>query len=122
MDRARAVALTSALTEQPAFTALVVPMTGLFLGLLLLAVALWRARAAPAWIPAALVAAVVVEIAGPPAFKARLFFALLLAALGWAGVSLLRMSDAEWHHAAAPLSPTQGADGGSVLAPMHVGR
>jgi hypothetical protein len=118
IDRARAVALTSALTEQPAFTALLVPLTGLFLGLLLLALALWRARAAPAWIAALLVAAVAVEIAGPPAFKARLFFTLLLAALGWVGVALLRMSDAEWRHAAVPPSPRGSAAGAAAAAPV----
>lgn len=105
IDRAQAVALTTALTDQPAFIALLVPMAGLFVGLLLLAVALWRARAAPAWVAALLVAAVVVEIVGPPAFKARLFFALLLVALGWMGVALLRMSDAEWRRAAESPSP-----------------
>lgn len=108
LDRARAVTLTSALTEQPAFVALTVPMTGLFVGFLVLAAALRRTRIAPAWVAALLALAVPVELLGPPAFKARLMCALLLAALGWCGLTVLRTSDAQWERAAHRSASTPG--------------
>ena len=90
-DRAQAVALGDAMYGDAAFTMLVIPFTALlFPGLLLLALSLWRSRAAPWWASAAIVAAVVVELAGPPAMKARIMFALLVLGLGWVGVRLGR--------------------------------
>jgi hypothetical protein len=89
-DDAHALALATALFEQPAFAAVLAPVAGLFPGLVLLAVALWRAGAAPAWVPALVVAAALVELLGPPAIKARLFFVLLVAAFGPAGLVVLR--------------------------------
>ena len=90
-DRAAMVALSEAMYGDPAFMLLVIPFTALcFPGLLLAAAALWRTRVVPRWVPPVLAAAVAVELLGPPALKARLFFALLLLSLGRLGVQLLR--------------------------------
>lgn len=90
-DRAQAVSLADAMYGDAAFTALVIPFTAfMFPGLLLLALSLWRSRVAPLWVALAIAAAVVVELAGPPDWKARSMFALLLLGLGWVGTRLVR--------------------------------
>jgi hypothetical protein len=90
-DRAQAVALAEASYDSPAFTMLVIPFVALmFPGLLLAAAALWRSRVVPLWAAGSIAAAVAIEVAGPPAVKASLMFALLALGLGRAGVSLLQ--------------------------------
>ena len=67
------------------------------IGLLLLGVALWRARFAPVWVPAVLVLGWIISFLGPPTV---VFFttgwALWLVALGYVGLKILRMSDEDW--------------------------
>jgi hypothetical protein len=73
---------------------------GLIVGYVLLAVGLWRTRAAPRGASALIVAFLVVDIVGLAAGgnKGVLLVAhtLLLVGLGWIGVRLLAMSDAQW--------------------------
>jgi hypothetical protein len=73
---------------------------GLIVGYALLAVGLWRTRAAPRVASALIVAFLVVDIVGLAAGgnKGVLLVAhtLLLVGLGWIGVSILAMSDAQW--------------------------
>ena len=67
------------------------------IGLLLLGVALWRARFAPVWVPAVLVLGWIISFFGPPSV---VFFttgwALWLVALGYVGLKILGMSDEDW--------------------------
>jgi hypothetical protein len=73
---------------------------GLVIGYALLAVGLWRTRAAPRGASALIVAFLVVDIVGLAAGgnKVVLLVAhtLLLVGLGWIGVKILAMSDAQW--------------------------
>jgi hypothetical protein len=74
--------------------------TGLIVGYALLAVGLWRTRAAPRGASGLIVAFLVVDIVGLAAGgnKGVLLVAhtLLLVGLGWIGVRMLAMSDAQW--------------------------
>ncbi len=74
---------------------------GLFVGYALLAVGLWRTRAAPRWASGLIVAFLVVDIVGLVAAggnKGVLLVAhtLFLVGQGWIGVKVLTMSDAQW--------------------------
>ena len=73
---------------------------GLIVGYALLAVGLWRTRAAPRGASALIVAFLVVDIVGLAAGgnKGVLLVAhtLLLVGLGWIGVRILAMSNAQW--------------------------
>jgi hypothetical protein len=73
---------------------------GLIVGYALLAVGLWRTRAAPRGASALIVAFLVVDIVGLAAGgnKGVLLVAhtLLLVGLGWIGVRILAMSDVQW--------------------------
>jgi hypothetical protein len=74
---------------------------GLVIGYALLAVGLWRTRAAPRGASALIVAFLVIDIVGLAAAggnKGVLLVAhtLLLVGLGWIGVRILAMSDAQW--------------------------
>jgi glutamate 5-kinase len=73
---------------------------GLVIGYALLAVGLWRTRAAPRGASGLIVAFLVVDIVGLVAGgnKGVLLVAhtLLLVGLGWIGVRILAMSDAQW--------------------------
>ena len=74
-----------------------VPVLFGMIGLLLLGVALWRARFAPVWVPAVLLFGWIISFLGPPTV---VFFtggwALWLVALGYVGLKILRMSDEDW--------------------------
>jgi hypothetical protein len=80
---------------------MLVSAIGLIVGYALLAVGLWRTRAAPRGASALIVAFLVVDIVGLAAAggnKGVLLVAhtLLLVGLGWIGVRILAMSDAQW--------------------------
>jgi len=71
-------------------------------GLLLLAVALWRAGFAPTWVPLVLV--IGFAAVSYNAYSLIFFtvcWALWLVALGYVGLKLLRMSDEEWERRAS---------------------
>ena len=74
-------------------------------GLLLLAVALWRAGLAPTWVPLVLV---IGFAAGFYDAYSLIFFtvwwALWLVALGYVGLKVLRMPDEEWERPASKVS------------------
>lgn len=67
-------------------------------GMLLLALAAWRAGFASGLVPLAIVAAVFLEFVSPalPDEFALLKQALVLAAFGWLGLRILQMNDDEW--------------------------
>jgi hypothetical protein len=73
---------------------------GLFVGYALLAVGLWRTRAAPGGASGLIVAFLVVDIIGLSAGGNKgvllVVHTLLLVGLGWIGVKVLAMSDAQW--------------------------
>jgi hypothetical protein len=67
------------------------------LGLVLLGVALWRARFAPLWVPVVLLAGTLIAQFGPPGVISwALGTGLWLASLGYVGLKILRMTDDEW--------------------------
>lgn len=102
---ADAVALNDGLADQPGVvaTALVPHLVGSFLGLILLGVAAWRARAVPRPAVALLIAFLVWDFLLPPLGPVDPHVLLVLA-WGWMGVHLLRMSHAEWRGAPAASS------------------
>jgi F0F1-type ATP synthase membrane subunit c/vacuolar-type H+-ATPase subunit K len=74
-----------------------IPVVLGLLGLVLLGVALWRARLAPLWMPVVVLAGTIITQFGPPgAVSWALGTGLLLASLGYVGLRILRMTDDEW--------------------------
>jgi len=96
-NREEAIVISERAGEYPGAAVLDFPVLVGFLGLVLLCVALWRARFAPAWVPVVLVAGLVVTFVTPPAAVSfTIGFGLMFAALGYVGIGILRMSDEEW--------------------------
>ncbi len=92
-DRAAMSEVSDAMFESASFLVLVVPMLLLTaLGMLLTAVALWRARVAPLWASIAIVAAIVADFVAPEPFDVLSLYGLLT--VGFAGVyaALVRRS------------------------------
>ena len=79
-------------------TALLPHLIGSFLGLLLLSIACWRSRSLPR-VPLALLVAFLVWDFLLPSLGPLEPHLLLMVALCWLGVHLLRMSQARWHGA-----------------------
>jgi len=100
--RDRMVEFANQMYEHTAFMMILFPFLSFFLGWLLLAVALWRARVAPLWISATLGMAPLSEFFGPEAVSPELMFALFLVALGYVGLKVLRLPDKEWERGGAP--------------------
>jgi hypothetical protein len=76
-----------------------VPALLSLMGLVLLGFALWRARLAPLWLPAVLLAGTLIMQFGPPGPVYWLLgTGLWLASLGYVGLKILRMSDDEWEY------------------------
>jgi hypothetical protein len=100
IERTRIIAFTEeTYYNHTAFTMLLLPFLGFYLGSIILAVALWRARVAPLWVAVVIIAALVLEFIGPEAWSPQLMFALLLIGFGWIGLKVLRMADGEWEQA-----------------------
>ncbi len=76
--------------EHIAFTIILIPFLGFFLGMILLAVALWRANIAPVWVAAIIAAAPLTEFFGPQAVSPELMFVLFAIGLGYIGLNILR--------------------------------
>jgi hypothetical protein len=77
--------------DHVAFTSLLVPFVGYFVGFVLLAGALWRARVAPIWIAALIALAPLTEFVSPlSVVSPDLMYLLLLAAFGYIALKLLR--------------------------------
>jgi hypothetical protein len=67
------------------------------IGLVLLGVALWRARFAPLWVPIVLLLGLAIGFFGPlGVVPFTTGWALWLVALGYVGLKILRMSDEAW--------------------------
>jgi hypothetical protein len=96
---AQMMAFTDQMYEHTAFTMVLLPFLGFYLGLIMLAVALWRARVAPLWVATVIVAGLLSEFFGPEGLSPELMFILLLVGFGWLGLKVLRMSDAQWEQA-----------------------
>jgi hypothetical protein len=81
-------------------------IAGTYLGQLLLAVGLWRARIAPIWVPSLLVLSFAVGGAATTPLPSDAIFALPLV---WVGPIVLRLPQAEWERPAtvAPTSATE---------------
>jgi hypothetical protein len=99
-DREAMVALIERLDSSPVVGAIVLPMILSFaLGLLILAVALWRARFVRGWAAALVLVAVLLDVGAPDGGPAAVSITkqlLAFAAFAYIGLQMLRMSDAEW--------------------------
>ena len=98
IEHGQMVAFSERMYDHTAFTLLLMPFLAFYLGSLLIAAALWRARLGSPWVPALIVVGIVVEFFGPPEFRSQLYFGLQLLAFGWIGSKVLRMPDTEWEH------------------------
>jgi len=96
IGRARTIEFTEQMYDSTAFTMILLPFLSFYLGSVILAVALWRARVTPLWIAFVIVLALLTEFFGPEALSPALMFLLLLVGFGWIGLKVLRMADAEW--------------------------
>lgn len=95
-DRAAAAGLSDSLFESDGFTAVLLPMLVLTeLGTILAMVALWRAKLAPVWASAIVVAALISEFVAPSPFDGIVLYALLTVGFGAIGWRMLRTGDAE---------------------------
>jgi hypothetical protein len=101
-DRAQMTALLKRF-DDTAGSALPLQLSGLavLVGLVLLAVGLYRIRAVPSWTAFGLAAGIILNLAGFVANSVALLIigaAILLAALGWIGRIVLAEPDADWEH------------------------
>lgn len=110
-DRGQMVALLTRLEAAAGATLpFILGTLGLVIGTVLLAIGLYRARAVPTWVAAALGAGIVANLA---AFIAgsRLGLiassALLVLAYGSVGLLFLRQSDQDWEHRAGTAAPAE---------------
>ena len=72
---------------------------GLLLGLIVLAVGLWRAGIVPLWPAGCIALASVLDfVASTSTVAVVVAWILLLIGLGWVGLKVLGMSDADWVH------------------------
>ncbi len=88
--------------EHAAFTSILIPFLGFFLGTMLLAVALWRARIARLWVAAVIAAAPLTEFIGVRAVSPELMFVLLTIGLGHIALKMLSSGGAS-HADAGPV-------------------
>lgn len=107
LERAQMVTFAERMYEGPAFLMILAPFVAFYLGMLILALALWRARVAPLWVSALIVVGLLSEFVGTDAVSPELLFMLLLVSLGWLGLRILRTPDAQWAHGSTVAS---GAD------------
>jgi hypothetical protein len=91
--RDRMIEFADGMYESAAFMMILFPFLSFFVGWILLAIALWRARVAPLWVAATLGVAPLSEFFGPEAVSPELMFALFLIAFGYVGLRVLRLSD-----------------------------
>jgi hypothetical protein len=101
-DRGQMIALAERMMGSAGFTILLlVALFGSFLGLAFLAAGLWRARVVPAWPSVLILLFVVMEftVIGVSEVLESVALVLLAIGLGWVGIKVLSMSDAEWHEA-----------------------
>jgi hypothetical protein len=99
IERTQMVAFAHQMYEGAAFLMILFPFLAFYLGSIILSVGVWRARVAPLWVAAVIVAATPSEFFGPEVLSPELMFAFLLGGFGWLGLKVLRMSDAQWEKA-----------------------
>lgn len=100
-DRDQMITFANQMYENTAFTMILLPFLSFFLGWVLLAIALWRARITPLWVVATFAVAPLSEFFGPEAVSPELMFALFLVAFGYVGLKVLRLSDKGWERGGA---------------------
>ncbi len=85
-------------------------LVGFFVGMIILAITLWRGRVAPLWVAACIIAATVWDFIplGTIMAEVEIGPALALVGLGWIGLKVLRMSDADWERGNLPSSQKVG--------------
>ena len=98
--RDRMVEFANGMYESAAFTMILLPFLSFFVGWLLLAIALWRARVAPLWVAGTLGVAPLSEFIGPETISPELMLTLFLIGLGHVGFKILQLSDKEWEREA----------------------
>jgi predicted outer membrane lipoprotein len=76
--------------DHVAFTTILLPFLGFFIGMILLAVALRRAGTAPAWVTAVIAAAPLTEFVGVRATSPELMYVLLTGGFGYIAAKVLR--------------------------------
>ena len=89
-DQAQVLAFAERMYEHPAFTAILMPFLTFFLGLAVMAITLWRGRAAPLWVAALIIGGIAAEFFGPEAASPELMWVLFLAGFTWLGRKVLR--------------------------------
>ncbi len=98
-NRAQALAFAEqAMSSPPFLIFLLTFLAGIYLGLLLLAIAVWRSRVAPWWIALCFVLALVMDQFGPAGIGFLLTTGLMVIGFGYIGLKVLRMSDEAWEH------------------------
>jgi hypothetical protein len=102
-NRQEAIAISDRAEDYVGSAVMGVPVILGVIGMVLLGVALWRARIVPLWVPVVLLLGL--AIGGPPTV---VFFtswwALWLVALGYVGLKILHMSDEDWARPASKVS------------------
>jgi hypothetical protein len=104
-DRGQMTALLERTQDSSSFIIFaLMGLAGFLLGFIILAVGLWRARVAPGWVPALIVVSFVLEfIASNFIDYAGVVAGVLFASgLGWIGLKVLTMPDAEWDASFGP--------------------
>lgn len=96
------IEFTNAMYESAAFTMILFPFLSFFVGWILLAIALWRARITPLWVATILGVAPLSEFFVPKTVSPELMFALFLIALGYVSLKIVHLSDNDWGHGAQP--------------------
>jgi len=89
-DPAQTLAFAEAMYQHTAFMTILLPFLSFFLGLILLAIAVWLGRSAPLPVALLIVAAPLSEMFGPEWLSPELMWVLLLAGFGWLGLKRLR--------------------------------
>ena len=105
-DREAMIALIDRLSNSTTVGLVVFPMILAFaLGLLLLSIALWRARVVQGWAAVLVLVAVAIDIGAPDGAPTAVSIAkqlLAFAAFAYVGLRVLRMGDAEWERRSEP--------------------
>ena len=97
-DRGQMIALAERVYGSVGFGIfLLMFLFGLLLGLIVLAIGLWRAGIVPHWLAGCIAMASVLDfVASTSAVAVVIAWILLLVGLGWVGLKVLGMSDADW--------------------------
>lgn len=100
--------LVAAAESGPAIPFMVMGLAGTVLGILLLAIGLWRARVAPRWVGPVLGAFLLAEFAGSAIsdWSSQLAVALYVAAFGALAVTVWRTSEDSWRSSHSGPVPT----------------